>query len=237
RSAPLPARIEAISAATLGARYGLDPLGEGVPPDPDPLARYDLYDCQTWVEEILSLSLALDPVDAGRIRASLRYGDAAPSYATRRHFTELQWLPGIIADGWVVDATARYGVTRALRAEVTAATWRSWPDRSRFPLPDEALPTGTMALDILPVDAAIEAAPRLAPGSVILLVREPKPGIPIWTTHMGVLVSGGALRHASLTHHEVRDQPLADYLRAARRWSWPVAGIAVLEPQEQAPRR
>jgi hypothetical protein len=237
RDLPLAERMLAISAATLGTRYELDPLGEGAGHDPDPLARYDAYDCQTWVEEILALSFALDPADAGQIRVALRYGDAAPSYATRRHFMELQWLPGNVADGWLVDTTAEHGRTRALRAEVDDATWRAWPDRKRFPLPDAALPLGTMALDILPVDVAIAAAPQLPVGSVILIVREPKPNVPIWTSHLGLLVEGARFRHASKTHHQVRDEPLADYLRAASSWSWPVAGIAVLTPIEQAPRR
>jgi hypothetical protein len=238
RDRPLAARVEALSGALLGAPYLLDGLGEGAPPDADPLARYDGFDCQTFVEEVLALTLALDPLDAGRVRRSLRYGDAPPSFAARRHFTELQWAPGLIRDGWVRDRTRSLGPTRALHLTVDAAFWRAWPGRDRFAaIPDAQLPTGEQRLDVLPVPAAIAAIDDIPPGSVILLVREPKPGNPIWTTHMGLALPGGRLRHASLTAGRVVDQDLATYLRDGAAWrGWPIAGIAVLEPYETGPR-
>lgn len=238
RDRPLAARVEAISGALLGAPYLLDGLGEGAPPDADPLARYDGFDCQTFVEEVLALTLALDPLDAGRVRRSLRYGDAAPSFAARRHFTELQWAPGLIRDGWVRDVTRSLGPTRALHLTVDAALWRAWPGRERFAaLSADQLPVGEQRLDVLPVPAALDAIDDIPPGSVILLVREPKPGNPIWTTHMGLALPGGRLRHASLTAKRVVDQDLATYLRDGAAWrGWPIAGIAVLQPYETGPR-
>jgi len=237
RNRPLPERIEQISATFLGVPYGKDPLGEGQPPDLDPLARYDAFDCQTYVEEVLALALAADPADAGRVRASLRYGEGPVDYAHRRHFMELQWLPGNVDGGWLIPTTDRYGEVTHLREEITDATWAAWPDRKKFAMETAQLPHGEMKLDVLPIATAIRAAPRIRPGSVVLIVRKPKPGVPIWTTHLGFVVSGGTFRHASLTHHEVRDQSLAEYLTQASTWSgWPAIGIAVLEPVEQGPR-
>ena len=58
---PLPVRLEAVSEALLGRPYLIDPLGEGFGIDPDPLARYDAFDCLTFVEELLALVMAGDP--------------------------------------------------------------------------------------------------------------------------------------------------------------------------------
>src|SRR5262245_55177664 len=90
RNRPLPERMGAVSSALLGRPYVSDPMGEGVLPDADPFARYDAFDCLTFAEEVLALTLAPDPVHAAEVRASLRYGDEPRDYVHRRHFMELQ---------------------------------------------------------------------------------------------------------------------------------------------------
>ncbi|MEZ4236711.1 MAG: hypothetical protein R3F59_11260 [Myxococcota bacterium] len=50
RGQPLGDRMTAISGALLGRPYVSDPMGEGVPPDADPFARYDAFDCLTYAE-------------------------------------------------------------------------------------------------------------------------------------------------------------------------------------------
>jgi hypothetical protein len=49
RHLPIGARMREVSAPMLGRPYAFDPLGEGTGIDPDPLARYDAYDCLTFV--------------------------------------------------------------------------------------------------------------------------------------------------------------------------------------------
>jgi len=240
RHLPLPQRMAAVSEPLLGRPYVLDPLGEGVPPDPDPLVRYDAFDCLTFVEEVLALSLAGDPLHAAEIRNALRYGDAPVDYVKRRHFMELQWIAGNIADGWLVDTTREYGETIRLEREVTPATWAGWSRRARFAHEDHELPTGTMALDVLPLDVAREIAHTLRPGSLILTVREDRPWVPLWVTHIGFVLPGDPprVRHATpMGGGGTRDQGLAGYLsHIAGYGGWKVLGIAVLEPVEPGPR-
>ena len=50
---PLADRMKAISQPLVGLPYEVDGHGEGVGPDPDPPARYDSFDCLTFLEEIL----------------------------------------------------------------------------------------------------------------------------------------------------------------------------------------
>jgi hypothetical protein len=158
RNLPLGERMAAVSQRMLDHPYLVDPLGEGTGSDGDPLARYDVYDCLTFVEEVLALSWAGDPVHAAEVRLRLRYGDHPATYANRRHFMELQWLPGNVADGWLVDTTQRYGTTVRQERQVTSAMWTAWRRRGLFGLSDAELPLGTMRLDVLPLDVALASS-------------------------------------------------------------------------------
>lgn len=237
------ARMSTASAALLGTPYGVDPAGEGQWPDFDPEARYDVFDCLTFVEEVLAFSLATSFDDVSRIRRAFRYGTHPPSYRNRRHFMELQWLPGAIEAGWLVDSTGRYGETTRLTKNVTAFTWKHWPTRQRFALTDEELPVGPMQLDVLPLPDAQQQAGAFAPGSLLLTVRTDLAGVPIWITHVSLVVqdeSGATvLRHATKIggKDEVKDHNVAWYLKHLETYTnWPVAGVAVLEPRKPSPR-
>lgn len=241
---PLPERMGAISGALLGRPYVSDPLGEGSGVDPDPIARYDAFDCLTFTEEVLALSMAGDPAHAAQIRRDLRYGVGHPiDYVHRRHFMELQWIPGVVEDGFLRITTSEYGPVQVLHKEVDANTWKWWRSRSKFAHTDEQLPSGTMHLEVLDLDTALAAADRIRPGSVILTVREDRPGVPLWVTHVSLVVptegGGSTMRHATkIGSGGTRDHGLAWYIEHLESYvNWKVAGIAVLEPVELGPRR
>lgn len=241
RDEPLAERVGAISAALLGRPYVNDPMGEGAGHDPDPLARYDQFDCLTFAEEVYSFALAADPVDAARIRDAMRYGAGPIDYEHRRHFMELQWIPGNVADGWLRLTTTEYGDTVTFRKTVDAATWKGWSARKNFAMPDDRLPVGEMVLDVLPLDEALRVADTIRPGSLILTVRTDRAGVPLWTTHVSLLVpkegGGTVLRHATkIGSGGTKDHDFRWYLEHLKTYRWPVAGIAVLEPVEQGPR-
>ncbi len=241
---PLPERMARISEAMLGRPYVSDPLGEGQGVDPDPIARYDAFDCLTFTEEVLALSLAGDPVHAAQIRRDLRYGpENTIDYVNRRHFMELQWIPGVVRDGWLRNTTSEYGEVVLLEKEVTASTWRSWRPRRRFAHTDEQLPYGPMRLEVLPLAEARKVADRIRTGSVILTVRKDRPTVPIWVTHVSLVVPGPddrpVLRHATkIGEGGTRDHSLDWYLRHLESYTnWKVLGITVLEPVEPLVRR
>lgn len=241
RGLPLAARLKAVTEPFLDAPYVSDALGEGGGIDPDPLARYDVFDCLTFVEEALALALTGDPEHAASARIDLRYLDRTVDYGHRKHFMELQWLPDNVRRGWIRDTTADYGETRPLRAEVTAARWRAWGRRSLFKLADHELPTGQMALDVLPLEQALAIYEQIRPGSIVLTVREPREWIPIWTTHLGFTIPAAkpTIRHASRMSKSlrVRDHDLKWYLGTLTTYKhWKVAGVAIFEPVEQGPR-
>lgn len=243
RHEPLADRVAAISEAFVGRDYVLDAAGEGHGTDPDPPARYDAFDCVTFTEEVLALAMSGEPTHAAFTRQAMRYDGEITDYAYRNHFMELQWIPNNVEAGFLEDITGQLGPTRQLSMKVDDTTWRNWGRRSLFELTDEQLPTGTMSLDILPLPQAIEHADQVPPGSVIMTVREPRAGVPLWITHVGIAIRGDDgvmhMRHATkMGSGSVTDHRLHWYLNhiASAYKRWPAAGIAVFAPREQGPR-
>lgn len=239
---PLVVRVDAVSASMLDRPYVNDPLGEGVAPDTDPLVRYDAFDCLTYVEEVLALSLAPDPAHAAEVRLSLRYGDNPPEYRYRHHFMELQWIPSAVEKGWLRETTQEYGPVQTYTRDVTPATYSAWRSRSSFALTDEELPYGTMALNYLSLEDALAAVDDIRPGSVVMTVREDRSYNPLWISHVSFVVAGDrpTIRHASRMRSvmETRDQGLAWYIEQLMAYkNWKAVGIAIYEPLENGPRR
>lgn len=239
RALPLAERMAAVSEPMLGAPYRSDPLGEGTGRDPDPPARYEVWDCLTFVEEVLALALAGDPAHAAAVRRDLRYGGHPAEYRYRHHFMELQWLPQAATRGWLTEITRDLGAAVQMRREVHAGTWRGWRRRALFALTDEELPVGEMRLDVLPPEVALAHLAEIPAGALVLTVRSDRPGVPMWTTHLGFTLPKvpPTVRHATkMTPGVVRDHDLSWYIRHIEGYpNWPVAGISVWLPREQGP--
>lgn len=241
RHEPLPARMDAISKALLGRPYTVDPLGEGQAPDPDPLVRYDTFDCLTYVEEVIALAMAGDVIDVARVRNGLRYGADPVSYFERHHFMEFQWIPEAIEGGWLRDATADYGAPIQLERSFSLEQWNNWAGRQTFHHLDEQLPTGTLRLQVLPLEQARKVAQTIRPGSIVLTVREDRSWKPLWISHLGLVFHSGdhaIHRHATkMGSGGTVDHDLDWYLEHIGTYSnWPALGIAILEPLEAGPR-
>lgn len=242
-------RIDIATKPFLGLPYTNEAAGEGASPDFDPPARYDTFDCMTFVEEALGLVLAADPVDAPTIRNALRYGApaaahaemAAPTYVDRNHFMESQWIPRALANGLLVDITDRVGRPRTVEKDVTLDVWKNWKRRRLFAIPDLALPVGTWRLRYLDLAQAVEAAPRIPPGAIVVTLRAVRTHSPIITTHISIVVPGPTeplMRHATrMGKQTVRDDRLSWYMAHLRDYvNWPALGVVVLYPVEQGPR-
>ncbi len=239
---PLPERMRAVSEALLAQPYLLDPLGEGQGIDGDPLARYDAFDCLTFLEETLALALSADPAGAGRVRKELRYGDGPVSYETRHHFMEMQWIPANEKRGFIRKTTGDYGEkTIRLSKTVTLDTWSRWARRHLFPLKDADLPMGPMSLDVLPLDAALRVVDEIRPGTLVFTVRSDRGGVPIWISHVGFTVPADSptVRHATkMGSDRSRDHSLSWYLEHLKTYkNWTALGVSLYEPVEQGPRR
>lgn len=247
-TAPIGRRMEAASRDWLGLPYLNEAAGEQDAGDPDPPARYDSFDCLTFVEEVLGLALSGDPLYAPTVRDSLRYRDAAPrpgwrrSYDQRRHFMEATWLPDAVSNRLLADVTDRVGPARRLDHSVTAQMWENWGRTRLFRLPKALYPIGTWSMQYLDLATADAFAANIPSGAVVVTLRQPRAWKPIVITHVSLVVedAGGKIhmRHATrMGSKKVRDDDLGFYIRHLRTYTnWPSLGISVYMPLEQGPR-
>lgn len=95
-------RLDVFSRQFLGLPYGVGgPLGEGEQGryDQDPLYRFDTFDCTTFVETIVSLTLSKDVDQFEAQMDKIRYENGEVDYLKRNHFPSLQWIPFNVQNG------------------------------------------------------------------------------------------------------------------------------------------
>jgi hypothetical protein len=244
---PAGAERAAWAAGVLrGQPYRTSPLGEGQGRDPDPRFRLDAFDCVTLVETALALGASGSSAEATARLDGIRYA-GPPSWEGRLHYVESQWLPALVAGGWLEPATSAVAGARARPAEkvLDAATWARAERAGRVVpgLPAEARPSGTFVLEVIPLAQVAAVADRIPHGTLLLVVREDRPDRPSRVTHMGLVVVGTdgrrLVRHASDVPSvlRVRDEPLPTFLERASRRRWPVTGVslyAVTAPDQKA---
>ncbi len=247
-TAPLGRRMEAASHDWLGLPYLNESAGEQDADDPDPPARYDTFDCLTFVEEVLGLTLTGDPLDAPLVRDALRYKDAGPrptwrrSYNERRHFMEAEWLPDAVRNGLLTDITERVGPARRLDHLVTPSTWQNWRHTRFFHLPKELYPVGEWSMRYLDLPTAGAYVQNIPAGALVLTMRQPETWAPIVITHVSLVVQDPTgkvhMRHATrMGSQKVRDDDITWYVKHLSDYvNWPALGIAVYMPREQGPR-
>ena len=204
-------------AEYLGRPYVADPLGEGAGYDADPLIRTDAFDCQTYVETVLACG------DVTRL-TKIRYAGGVADFAHRNHFFTADWLAN--NKGLVENVSGDFGNT-AIRTGVIDK--RSWAKKVH-----------NMNLDAAPVTAELKYVPYSdiknfdvsAPMLVAFVVANPvvanRVGSDIFVTHVGFLMPGGVLRHASQIHGQVMDVDFREYI-AGRAKSASNLGVAFFE--------
>lgn len=134
---PLLERIEQYSEALLGRPSGNGPLGEGPDAkyDRDPLYRMDTFDCTTYVETVVALSLSNDLGTFQSRMNQIRYKEGIISFTARNHFPDLDWFPnnpGIFSD--LAPEIAGKEVTA--EADITKPGWYAKLGADRIVRPD-----------------------------------------------------------------------------------------------------
>lgn len=86
-------RIDWFSGQFLGVPYVLGSLGEGPNAryDQFPKYRVDAFDCDTYVNTVLSLAMANSLPSFQQCIKNIRYKNGTVSYLRRNHFTGLDW--------------------------------------------------------------------------------------------------------------------------------------------------
>ncbi len=227
-------RLMEVSARFLETTYLGSPLGEGgLPPDPDPLLRFDAVDCTTFVEQSMALAHARSLQDALVWLRRIRYLDGRIAYSRRKHFMMAQWIPVNQAEGFLRDITADLAGDDLQWAEkcLNAKVWaRRKADKPWPALLDAQVPDGCFRLPILPLGRVLAHARELPSGTLVNIVREDFHSMPTRVTHQGLIVQQGGhtfLRHAGRSGWgRVVDESLERFVRRNLAYrKWPVNGF------------
>jgi len=236
-------RVARLSHLFMGVPYVGGNAGEGQSGqfDKDPLIRFDVFDCTTYVETVLA---GIQSVSAASFKDNLidiRYQHGQVNFVQRNHFPSLDWLPNnreILQD--ITDQVAPTQFQQASTHIDRAAWYRHLSAKSiaceqgcepileklhgtgqHFQVVQADIPYVPLTAVFVGPDKQVNQAllDRIPSGSVINMVR-PDWALKKWigtnlnVSHQGfVLRQNGRLilRHASVTHQKVVDEDFIDY--------------------------
>ena len=127
--ADLQTRLDQISKSFLGLPYGKGgPLGEGSQGryDQDPLYRFDVFDCTTYVETVMALALSRGVDEFENHQDKIRYEDGEVDYLKRNHFTDLQWIPENVQNGYMDEINTEIVSLRELKIAEAVINFPAW---------------------------------------------------------------------------------------------------------------
>ncbi|MDR2098572.1 MAG: DUF1460 domain-containing protein [Rickettsiales bacterium] len=218
-------RIGEVSARFLGAPYIEDPLGEGegAALDPDPLWRFDAFDCLTYVETVLALANSDSEEGFEKAMREIRYKGGEVSFLSRNHFTSIDWIPNnarYVADlteGLSMDALSKPASVHNVR--IDKGKWFKNAHGIDVEAEPEEVSVAYVALgDLLAAPEKLEAAvkrPMIA--NVVVKYRrlQDRIGTDMDIAHTGFLLPterGLLFRHASRRAGSVVDIGFFEYL-------------------------
>lgn len=107
---PIAQRLFDVSNGFLSKPYFLGALGEGLKGQYDqyPLYRTDAFDCLTFVETVLAISLAHNLESFKHGIKKIRYRKGNVSFISRNHFTDLDWNLNNQKEGILTDITLKF---------------------------------------------------------------------------------------------------------------------------------
>lgn len=230
--------------------YLIDPLGEGSTGefDKDPLYRFDGFDCTTFIETVLALSLSSSPEDFRHKMNLIRYKDGRITYESRNHFTSLEWIPNNISQGFLKDATANVALTKTKLAQtyIEKDQWYTFKGEmfsaaARREAKHWAAIRYVSKEDLLNDSELLE---RIPSGSIFNVVRpnwqlKAAIGTNLDVSHQGILIrengvvymihaSNGASRDGSDNQKRVKKDVLTEYVRDVMMKSSTMGGMNIL---------
>jgi hypothetical protein len=228
-------RLLKVSRMFLQVPYAWSPLGEGEgnTPDEDPLMRFDVADCTTFLETSMAMFRSSSLEEAQKVLHEIRYIEGKVGYRHRKHFMMAQWIPLNQKAGFITDITRKIGgdAVAVASKRLDAEVWKRRRKQAGWPELDAGeVPAGVFRLPIIPIDRARELASRIPAGTIVNVVRIDYRSMPVRISHQGlVVVRRGKryLRHAARSGYQrVVDELLDTFLRRNQAYKkWPVAGI------------
>lgn len=201
----------------LGVKYQDSPLGEEMPPDNDPIIRFDAFDCTTFVETVLADS---DKEKLNRIR----YKNGQVGFLNRNHFIETDWIQN--NSDIVENVSKKYAETQIRTVVIDKSNWF----KKNYNISID-VPLQKVNFEYIPYQYANQITVD-KPVIVLFITDNPKMrdtiGTDLAVVHMGFLMPNGVLRHASSACGKVVDVNMNEYI-AQRTKNKHNLGIAVVE--------
>lgn len=211
-------RDTTIGAKYLGKPYILDPLGETIAPDSDPLIRTDAFDCTTFVETVLADG------DVQKLNM-IRYKNGEVDFKNRNHFIESEWIPN--NSNLVENVSAKYGKTAIRTVKINRAEWMK-----RVHHISDTTPIKTVKLEYIPYENLKPI--KIEKPLIVLFAFNGNPeiikkaGTDLAVHHMGFLLPNGMFRHASSSRGGVVDTNFDEYVAIRKEMPHNI-GIVLLE--------
>jgi hypothetical protein len=232
-------RIQLVTDPFLGTPYVLGNMGEGPDGDgrdKDPRFNVTSTDCTTFVEHAMAFALSTDVAAARKRLDQIRYTKGAVNYGTRRHWPEAQWVPGLIEEGYLKDATADVagpkGHVQTASVTLNAQAFKDSAHAASMQLTPAEIPDGTFSIRYLPIDEAAASEARMEAGQVINIVKAEKAGLLVRISHQGLVVRKGGkvfIRNAtSVGPKAVVDEPLTAFISRQKTAKWATVGFQFL---------
>ena len=204
-------RIEVLSRHFLGQPYQINPLiGSARTPEIF-VASLDTFDCVTYVETVLALSLASTPRQFTEWLRKIRYEGGRIAWNRRNHYMT----------GWI-RSNVRAGTVHRLALPNVPIVVKN---RTLNGIP--GLPASPVRFTCVPKPAIGRLTQRLETGDLIFFASTRKH---LDVFHCGIIVRDNSrilVRHASRSRGGVVEQGLNDFLKANR-----MAGVIVVRPKE-----
>jgi hypothetical protein len=204
-------RIEILSRQFLGQPYEINPLIGSVEQPEVFTVSLDAFDCVTFVETILALSLASNADEFLAWLRKVRYEGGRIAWDRRNHYMS----------GWI-RSNLKAGALQRLSLPTVPTVSK---DRVLDAVP--GLPPIRTRFTCVPKPAIGKLAPHLHNGDLIFFASTRK-HLDIF--HCGIVVVDGGrvlMRHASRSRGGVVEQDLNEFLKANR-----MAGVIVARPKE-----
>lgn len=220
--------IDKFSYAFLNAPYVRNPLGEGDGIDKDPIYRFDAFDCLTFVETVLALSLSKDKNEFEELIKKIRYKNGEVAIEKRNHFVNPDWIENnsyIVYDNTKDIAKKINKDVSIISSELDRKTWFKKNYNLDVDYEIEQVSLDYIDFDTLLLNEKYIIKVIKEPVIINLVIHRPvfkqRYGTEINTSHIGFLIPKDntlIIRHASYYKEKVVDENFFDYIKILKKY-------------------
>jgi len=198
-SQTLEEKIDYFSHCFLLKPYAASPLGEGMAGkyDNDPLFDLESFDCMTYVEQILALTISKSANKFLHNLIRIRYKNGNINFGSRNHFVVSDWIEN---NSWLFN-----NITVKIGSKYVLKMYKNI-DKGFF-LNQSGIDTTSSItrheIDYIPVQYSMDVEDKLKTGDIICFVTRKSQ---VFVNHMGFIVIKNNriyIRHASKLYNRV----------------------------------